>query len=65
MRGSDVEVEIHDLDAAPWGLGAKLRHVGTDVPRLDGAVKATGTARYSYDINRPDIAYAKLLRKSR
>src|SRR5207244_3117040 len=27
----NVEAEIHDLDAEPWGLDAKLRVVGTDV----------------------------------
>jgi xanthine dehydrogenase YagR molybdenum-binding subunit len=58
----DVEVEIHDLDAAPWGLDAKLRVVGTDVPRVDGIVKATGAARYTFDIARPRMAYAKELR---
>src|SRR5262245_25846797 len=58
----DLDVEIHDLDAAPWGLDAKLRVVGTDVPRLDGVAKATGAARYTYDASRPGMAYAKMLR---
>ncbi len=58
----DVTVEIHDLDAEPWGLDAKLRVVGTDVPRVDGLAKATGAARYAFDVNRPNLAYAKLLR---
>ncbi len=58
----DVTVEIHDQDATPWGLGAKLRSVGTDVPRLEGIAKATGAARYSFDINRPRMAFAKALR---
>src|SRR5258705_7090412 len=58
----DLNVEIHDLDATPWGLDAKLRVVGTDVPRVDGLAKATGAGRYSFDMNRPRMAYAKLLR---
>ena len=58
----DLTVEIHDLDARPWGLDAKLRVVGTDVPRVDGLAKATGAARYTADINRPRMAYAKCLR---
>jgi len=58
----DLAVEIHDLDAAPWGLDAKLRVVGTDVPRLDGVAKATGAARYTFDANRPGMVYAKMLR---
>jgi len=58
----DLTVEVHDLDATPWGLDAKLRVVGTDVPRVDGLAKATGAARYTFDVNRPNMAYAKLLR---
>jgi xanthine dehydrogenase YagR molybdenum-binding subunit len=58
----DIVVKVHDLDAAPWGLDAKLRVVGTDVPRLDGLVKATGAARYAFDVRRPRMAYAKELR---
>jgi xanthine dehydrogenase YagR molybdenum-binding subunit len=58
----DLTVEVHDLDATPWGLDAKLRVVGTDVPRVDGLAKATGAARYTFDVNRPKTAYAKLLR---
>lgn len=58
----DVAVEIHDQDALPWGLGAKLRSVGTDVPRLDGIAKATGAARYTFDVSRPRMAFAKALR---
>jgi xanthine dehydrogenase YagR molybdenum-binding subunit len=58
----EVTAEIHDLDATPWGLDAKLRVVGTDVPRLDGLVKATGAARYTFDVNRPRMAFAKCLR---
>jgi len=41
----DVTAEIHDLDATPWGLDAKLRVVGTDVPRVDGLVKAIVAAQ--------------------
>jgi xanthine dehydrogenase YagR molybdenum-binding subunit len=58
----DLTVEVHDLDAAPWGLDTKLRVVGTDVPRVDGLAKSTGAARYTYDVNRPRMAYAALLR---
>jgi xanthine dehydrogenase YagR molybdenum-binding subunit len=38
------------------------RVLGTKVPRLDGPAKATGTAKYSYDINRPNLLHAKILR---
>ena len=38
------------------------RVLGTRVSRLDGPAKATGTAKYSYDINRPGLLHAKILR---
>ena len=35
----------------PWPEKPTL--IGTEVKRLDGPIKATGRARYSYDIKRP------------
>jgi xanthine dehydrogenase YagR molybdenum-binding subunit len=40
----------------------KRRVVGTKVPRLDGPAKSTGRAKYSYDINRPGMLHAVMLR---
>src|SRR5215510_5424986 len=40
----------------------KRRLIGTKVARVDGPYKATGRARYSYDINRPDMLHALMLR---
>jgi len=57
----DLTVEIHELDATPWGRDDELRHVGHDTPRVDGAVKATGAARYTYDVNRPNLCFAGLV----
>ncbi len=54
----EITVEVHDLDADPWPLGAPLEHVGTDVPRLDGMAKATGTARYTQDVLPTEKAHA-------
>jgi xanthine dehydrogenase YagR molybdenum-binding subunit len=36
--------------------------LGTAVKRLDGPEKVTGRARYTYDINRPGMAYARMVR---
>jgi len=58
----EISVKVHDLDVDPWGAEAKLRVVGTDVPRLDAAVKTTGAAKFTYDINRPRMAHCRLLR---
>lgn len=38
------------------------RLIGTKIPRLDGPDKATGKARYSFDINRPGMLHAVMLR---
>src|SRR5260370_14603330 len=38
------------------------RVIGTKVTRLDGPDKATGRAKYSYDINRPGMLQAAILR---
>src|SRR5262249_24661164 len=40
----------------------KKRLIGTRVSRLDGPDKATGRAKYSYDINRTGMLHAKILR---
>src|SRR5438552_15430195 len=40
------------------------RVIGTKVTRLDGPDKATGRAKYSYDINRPGMLHAAILRLS-
>src|SRR5205823_5830719 len=38
------------------------RILGTKVQRLDGPDKATGRAKYSFDINRPGMLHASILR---
>lgn len=45
---------------ATWPKERRL--LGTRVPRLDGPAKSTGTAKYSYDINRPGMLHARILR---
>ena len=36
--------------------------LSTEVPRLDGPVKVDGRAKYSYDIQFPDLLYGRILR---
>jgi len=40
----------------------KRRLIGTKIQRLDGPAKATGKAKYSFDINRPGMLQGKILR---
>ena len=35
--------------------------IGSRTPRLDGPHKTSGAAKYSYDINRPNMLHAKIL----
>ena len=58
----DVSVTIDDATATPWGSDARLAVVGTDVARVDGAVKASGAAKYTYDVSRPGLAFARIAR---
>jgi xanthine dehydrogenase YagR molybdenum-binding subunit len=44
----------------PWPDKPVL--IGTRVPRLDGSVKATGRAKYAFDINRPGMLHGRILR---
>src|SRR5438552_849123 len=44
----------------PWPTNRRV--IGTKVQRLDGPAKATGRAKYSFDINRPGMLHARILR---
>src|ERR1043165_5128878 len=44
----------------PWPTTRRV--IGTKVQRLDGPDKATGRAKYSFDINRPGMLHARILR---
>src|ERR1700736_786657 len=58
----DVVVVIPDDEPMPWQWGDKLSVVGKSTPRVDGSLKATGVARYSYDIELPGMLYGAILR---
>ena len=44
------------------GWPKKRRLLGTRVKRLDGPAKATGHAKYTYDINRKGMLHGAILR---
>lgn len=44
----------------PWPTTRRV--IGTKVQRLDGPEKATGRAKYSFDINRQGLLHARMLR---
>ncbi len=47
---------------AGWKRLEEARYLGKAVPRVDGPDKVTGRAKYTYDIQRPGMLYAKILR---
>ena len=57
-----ADVDVPEGAPKPWGVDAELAVVGKDHPRLDAHLKVTGGAKYSYDVRRPGMIYAKFLR---
>ncbi len=59
---SDVRLVIPDDEPTPWQWGEPLAVVGREMARVDGALKATGTAPYTYDVELPGMLYGAILR---
>src|SRR5438874_2218603 len=49
-------------EVQPWAADEPLRIVGQAHPRVEGAAKVTGRARYAYDQRLPRQLYARVLR---
>ena len=45
-----------------WPDAKSRRLIGQRISRLDGPVKASGRAKYTYDVKRPGMLYAKVVR---
>jgi xanthine dehydrogenase YagR molybdenum-binding subunit len=58
----EIEIDVPDGEPEVWGADAKLRVVGTAVPRVDGIPKATGRAEYTADVNLPGMLHGRMLR---
>jgi xanthine dehydrogenase YagR molybdenum-binding subunit len=57
-----VTVVIPDGEPTPWQFGERFETVGRPTPRIDGALKVAGAARYTYDISMPGMLYGAILR---
>ena len=57
----DVTVVIPDDEPIPWQWGEQFSVLRKETPRVDGPLKATGGARYSYDIQLPAMLYGAIL----
>jgi xanthine dehydrogenase YagR molybdenum-binding subunit len=54
------QTPVNQHPTYPWP--EKPRLIGTRISRIDGPLKVTGRAKYSYDINRPGMIYGRILR---
>ena len=63
--GTEIEtvtVRIPSGEAEPWDARSELSVVGKPVPRIDGAAKVDGSAKYTFDVSLPGMLYAAVLR---
>jgi CO/xanthine dehydrogenase Mo-binding subunit len=64
-QGSGKQVKVNLVEhghVAAWPKDAALATVGHSHPRLEGAEKVSGRARYAYDVRLPGQLYARVLR---
>lgn len=57
-----IKVAVEAGEPVPWDLNTKYEVIGTRQPRIDGLVKATGTARYTFDVALPGMLQGAVLR---
>ena len=64
VNGIDQEVEIEvDADSGPgWGPNDKHTILNHAMPRVDGPLKVSGAARYTYDMHPKGMLFARILR---
>jgi xanthine dehydrogenase YagR molybdenum-binding subunit len=57
-----LTVNLPDGDLPPWDLDSKLTVVKGRHPRLEGPLKVTGRAKYTFDIQLPGMLWGKMVR---
>ena len=57
-------VKPREGDAPPWDANTLHTVVGSDHDRTDGLAKATGRAKYSYDMTFPGMLHAAIVRST-
>jgi xanthine dehydrogenase YagR molybdenum-binding subunit len=58
----EKKVKVAEDAPRPWDMETKFEFVGSKIPRLDGLAKASGRAKYTYDVQLPGMLYAKVVR---
>ncbi|MCA9519979.1 MAG: xanthine dehydrogenase family protein molybdopterin-binding subunit, partial [Myxococcales bacterium] len=56
-----VRIRLPKDEPAPWTIDHPFRIVGKEIPRIEGADKVTGRARYTSDMRLPGMLYGRVL----
>ena len=64
MGGQVAEVNLPATanPNSPFAWPKERRLLSTRVNRIDGPLKVSGRAKYSYDVKRPGLLYGRILR---
>src|SRR5881392_1535226 len=57
-----VEIEVDDVAGPGWGSNDKHTLLNHRLTRVDGPLKVTGNAIYTYDVRLPKMLYGRILR---
>jgi len=57
-----VEIEVDDVAGPGWGPNDKHTLLNHRLTRVDGPLKVTGAAQYTYDVRLPKMLYGRILR---
>ncbi|HLJ56579.1 MAG TPA: xanthine dehydrogenase family protein molybdopterin-binding subunit [Chthonomonadaceae bacterium] len=58
---TEVEIEVPDTGGPTWGPRGSHTLLNHDIERVDGPAKATGAAKYTYDVRVPGMLYGRVL----
>lgn len=57
-----VEIEVDDVAGPAWGPNDKHAILNHRYTRVDGPLKVSGAAKYTYDVRLPNMLYGRVLR---
>jgi xanthine dehydrogenase YagR molybdenum-binding subunit len=57
-----VEIEVDDVAGPTWGPNDKHTLLNHSLTRVDGPLKVSGAARYTYDVRLPGMLHARVRR---
>ncbi|MCB9248933.1 MAG: hypothetical protein H6613_10520 [Ignavibacteriales bacterium] len=58
----ETTAEVSDEVYPQLPINKELKYIGKKIPRYDGYNKVSGKAVYTFDINLPNMAFARTLR---